>query len=334
MVDHHEVGAAPTIGVNCTGVWWPAECFQAAEELGFSHLWTSEHFVFHRPILDSVPMLGAIAGVTKSIRIGPAAAIATLKHPTILAKELATVDVISGGRLTVVLGMGGEYAKEYESVGVPLAGRARRFTETVQVLRRYWTEEHFTHRGELFQLDDVGIAPRSSQPGGPPIWLGGRSPSAIMRAALHGDGYMPYLVTPARCRDAFARVRDAALAKGLELRPGFTNAAAIYVSMNESRARAREIAVADLSWRYNTDFSAQVDRFVISGPPEDCIEGIGKYVEAGAAHVSVTLLHEDSVPKTWSPRAEQATGILEVLRQFGEMVLPEVSRMRPSPVAD
>ena len=85
------------VGITCGGVWWPTEHFQAAEELGFDSIWTGEHIVFHRPILDAVPVLAGIAAVTERILLGPAAILTPLRHPTMLAKELATLDIIAGG---------------------------------------------------------------------------------------------------------------------------------------------------------------------------------------------------------------------------------------------
>jgi probable F420-dependent oxidoreductase len=209
------------VGVTCGGVWWPTECFRAVEELGFDSLWTGEHIVFHRPILDCVPVLAGMAVATKEITIGAAAIMVTLRHPTILAKELATVDRMSGGRLVVVAGVGGDFPKEFEACGVPMERRGRRTTETIEIMRRYWTEERLSYEGEIYRLDDVWMDPKPTQSGGPPIWLAGRSSAAISRAARLGDGYMPYMYSAARCRDAFQEVRDKAVELGLELRDPF-----------------------------------------------------------------------------------------------------------------
>ena len=178
------------VGITCGGVWWPTEYFQAAEELEFDAIWTGEHIVFHRPILDAVPVLAGIAAVTKRILLGPAAILTPLRHPTMLAKELATLDIISGGRLIVVAGVGGDFPKEFEAAGVPMAGRGRRTTETIEIMRKYWTEETFSYEGSVFQLEDVWLTPKPVQAGGPPIWLAGRSarrdhPRGSPRRRLH-----------------------------------------------------------------------------------------------------------------------------------------------------
>ena len=133
--------AMAKVGITCGGVWWPPEYFQAVEELGFDSIWTGEHIVFHRPILDAVPVLAGIAAVTNRISLGPAAILTPLRNPTMLAKELATLDIMSGGRLIVVAGVGGDFEKEFEAAGVPMAGRGRRTSETIEIMRKYWTED-------------------------------------------------------------------------------------------------------------------------------------------------------------------------------------------------
>ena len=113
--------------------------------------------------------------MTERILLGPAAILTPLRHPTMLAKELATLDIIAGGRLIVVAGVGGDFPKEFEAAGVPMAKRGRRTTETIEIMRRYWTEETFSYHGSVFELEDVWLTPKPVQEGGPPIWLAGRS---------------------------------------------------------------------------------------------------------------------------------------------------------------
>ena len=179
--------AMAKVGITCGGVWWPPEYFQAVEELGFDSIWTGEHIVFHRPILDAVPVLAGIAAVTNRISVGPAAILTPLRNPTMLAKELATLDIMSGGRLIVVAGVGGDFEKEFEAAGVPMAGRGRRTSETIEIMRKYWTEDSFSYAGTVFELDDVWLTPKPVQPGGPPIWLAGRS-AACDRARRRARG--------------------------------------------------------------------------------------------------------------------------------------------------
>ena len=127
------------VGVSCGGEWWGLEGFRRVEELGFDGLFSGEHLLFHRPVWDAVSMCTAMACATERIAIGPAATIAPLRHPTLLAKEFTGVDRISNGRLILTLGVGGDNPKEFEASGVPLERRGRRTTETLEILRRYFS---------------------------------------------------------------------------------------------------------------------------------------------------------------------------------------------------
>jgi alkanesulfonate monooxygenase SsuD/methylene tetrahydromethanopterin reductase-like flavin-dependent oxidoreductase (luciferase family) len=312
------------VGVSCGGVWWPPECFQAIEEVGLDTIWTGEHIIFHRPILDSTTLLAAVATVTKRVRIGPAAIMVTLRHPTLLAKELTTIDRISGGRLVVVAAAGGDFPKEFEALGVPLERRLQRTFETVEIMRRYWTGEHFSYAGEIYQLEDVWMDPTPRQPGGPPIWLAGRTDGALRRAAQIGDGFMPYMYTANRCAQAFEQVRAEASKSGRTLDGDFTWSAHVYVSVDDDPERARGLGIRDLSWRYGKDFTPWIDKYCIHGTPERVAMLLREFVAAGVQHVAVTLVHERSVAIETAPSAEEAGSALRMIERFGREVAPAV----------
>ncbi len=310
------------VGITCGGVWWPTEHFQAAEELGFDSIWTGEHIVFHRPILDAVPVLAGIAAVTERILLGPAAILTPLRHPTMLAKELATLDIIAEGRLVVVAGVGGDFPKEFEAAGVPMARRGRRTTETIEIMRKYWTEETFSYQGSVFELEDVWLTPKPVQEGGPPIWLAGRSGAAITRAARLGDGYMPYMYTAERCRAAFQEVRAEAERLGVELSPRFVESAFVYVSMDDSPERARELGIRDLSWRYGKDFTPWIDKYCVHGTPETCAAALREFVDVGIEHLALGMIHEDSIALDPAPSPAAARSTLDTLDRYARELLP------------
>jgi probable F420-dependent oxidoreductase len=310
------------IGVTCGGVWWPGECFQAIDELGFDMLWTGEHIVFHRPILDATSLLAGVAAITRRVRIGPAAIMVPLRHPTMLAKELTTIDRISDGRLVLVAGVGGDYPKEFEACGVPMARRGKRTTETIELLRHYWEPGRFSYDGDVYQLDDVWMEPKPRQAGGPPIWLAGRSDAAIARAARLGDGYMPYMYTPERCREAFDQVRAKADELGVELRPGFRWSVFVYVSMHDDPAKARELGIRDLSWRYGKDFEPWIDKYCVHGTPETCAAKLREYGEVGVTNLALGMIHEESVAVETNPTSEQAQVALRTIEKYGTELLP------------
>lgn len=303
------------VGVSCSGELWGADVFRSVEELGFDGLFTGEHLLYHRPVWDAVTMCTALACATERIVIGPAAAIAPLRHPTLLAKELAGVDLISGGRLVAALGVGGDNPREFEAAGVPLERRGRRTTETIEILKRYFTGERFSYRGELFRLEDVRLDPPPARPGGPPIWVAGRRDPTLRRAALVGDGFLPYMVTPERCRRMFASVAERAAAAGRELPAGFAWGAYVYLSLGEDPGEARRRGNEHLAWRYDEPrFAGDLaGKYVVAGDAAACGEGLARFREAGCTHLVLSLVR----------RGGQAPA--DALRAVAEGVLPLVS---------
>ena len=280
------------VGVSCGGEWWGLEGFRRVEELGFDGLFSGEHLLFHRPVWDAVSMCTAMACATERIAIGPAATIAPLRHPTLLAKEFTGVDRISNGRLILTLGVGGDNPKEFEAAGVPLERRGRRTQETLEILRRYFSGEPFSYEGEIFQLSDVSLDPLPVRGAATPIWVAGRREPTRRRAALLADGFLPYMITP----ESFARmcgsVRELAEAGGRDLPASYAFAAYVYVCLDDDPALARRRADEHLAWRYSEPrFTGELaGKYAIAGDAAACAEGLRRFVEAGATHLVLSVV--------------------------------------------
>lgn len=307
------------VGITCGGDAWEPDLIRAVEELGFDSFWTGEHIVYHRPILDAVPILCVAAAVTSRINIGPATLLLPLRHPTIVAKEFASLDIFSKGRVILTVGVGGEYPREFHACGVPMSERGRRGSEAIEIIKKYWAGGRFSYRGKIFQLEDVDMLPLPVQAGGPPIWVSGRSEAAMQRAARLGDGYHPYLFDPTQCRDAFVKVRAVARAAGRELPSDYVFAVFQYVSLYDDPVEARRRAVAELKYRYDQEFEHLVDRYCVSGPPDQVIEGLRKYVEAGTTYLILAPI---------LVRGRQREG----LERYAKEVLPALRQMTLVPV--
>lgn len=303
------------IGVSCGGEFWGLDVFRSVEELGYDGLFTGEHLLFHRPVWDAVSMCTAMACATEQIAVGPAATIAPLRHPTLLAKEFAGVDRISGGRLILVLGVGGDNPKEFEATGVPLERRGRRTTETLEILRRYYSGERFSYDGEIFQLDDVWLDPLPTRPGGPPLWVAGRAELTQRRAALLADGFLPYMVTAERCRSMFERVEELAAEGGRELGPAFARAAYVYVSFGEDADEARSRGNEHLAWRYGEPrFTGDLaGKYLVAGDADACAEGLRAFADAGCTHLVLSLVRRGGEPPS-EALAAAAGSLLPLVR--------------------
>src|SRR5215813_12842496 len=145
---------------------------RSVEGAGFDSIWVGDHVSFYVPILESLTLLSFVAAVTDRVRLGTGVYLLPLRHPTTTAKVAATLDLLSGGRLVLGVGVGGEFPPEFRACGVPVAERGSRANEAIGLLRRLWTESGVTHEGRHFQIGPVSIDPKPVQAGGPPILVG------------------------------------------------------------------------------------------------------------------------------------------------------------------
>ena len=183
---------------------------QLAEELGFESLWTVEHVVVpagyaseypYSPdgkmpggeqvaLADPLIWMAYVAAVTKRIRLGTGILILPQRNPVILAKELASLDLLSSGRLDLGIGVGW-LREEFDALGIPWARRGARTDEYVEVMRRLWTESSTAFHGEFSNFAELNSYPKPAQTAGIPIHVGGHSDAAARRAGRLGDGFFP-----------------------------------------------------------------------------------------------------------------------------------------------
>lgn len=260
-----------------------------AEALGFASLWTGDHIAFPAPILDPLQVLACFASHTQRVRLGTCVYLLPLRHPTVVAKMVASLDFISGGRVTFGVGVGGEFPREFEASGVAVNERGRRTDEAIAVLRRLWQGDEVGHRGRFFTFDPVRLKPPPVQPGGPPIWIGGRSEAALRRAARYGDGYVGYLLSPDGVRERWARIRALADACGRGTHP-ITRALMTFAVVDADRDAAVRQAATMLGTMYGRNMDSAAARYCVAGTPADCRAAASAYTAAGVEHLILTPL--------------------------------------------
>jgi alkanesulfonate monooxygenase SsuD/methylene tetrahydromethanopterin reductase-like flavin-dependent oxidoreductase (luciferase family) len=258
------------------------ERLQAA---GARSLWVGGHIASRNPTPEALSWLARLsAQVDDATLIGAAVLLLPLYPPAIVAKTITDLDNLTGGRIALGVGVGGEYPAEFEATQVPLAGRGKRMDEAIALLRRFWTGEEISWDGPLFPLNAVRIHPAPVQQGGPPVIVAGRQPVAMRRAARLGDGWMPYLFSARRYAESVATVRAEALAVGRSL-DGFSWLAYLPISVDDDRAVARERAADFLGGTYRQDFDAMIDRVAVTGTPDEVAGKLQEFVDAGARHL-------------------------------------------------
>ncbi|MGE0067817.1 MAG: LLM class flavin-dependent oxidoreductase, partial [Solirubrobacterales bacterium] len=258
--------ARPSLGITCSGNFFGFDVLRAVEDLGFDAFYTGEHFIYDKGIQDALPVLGAAVGATSRIAIGSAAFIAPLYPPILLAKACSSLDVLSGGRLIAGIGVGGEFPAEFEAFGIPTAKRGARCDEVIDLLRAFWSGDAVAYHGEFYDLDVPGIEPPPVQQGGPPIWVTGRSNPAMRRAALRGDGFMPYLVSADSYGQRVAFITSEAAKAGRELPGDYAWGVRIEMCVADDDQTANQRVTDALSWRFGKPFApAQAERYSIAG---------------------------------------------------------------------
>jgi probable F420-dependent oxidoreductase len=250
-----------------------------AEELGLASAWVLEQPIGMARVLEPLTLLAYAAAITGRIGLGTAVILAPLRAPVALAKELATIDQLSGGRLVAGLALGGE-PEHYAAFGLPSGGRVRRFEEAVRLLERLWTERTVTFEGEFWRLDGVSVEPKPVQQPRPPLWFGGGHPSAVRRAARMADGWIGAgSSSTERFSEAVGTLREALVAEGRDAST-FRVAKRVYVALDADAERARSRLRRWFSVLYGN--AELADRVAVFGPPDACVAGLAAVAKAGA----------------------------------------------------
>ncbi|WP_064743005.1 LLM class flavin-dependent oxidoreductase [Pseudonocardia spinosispora] len=268
-----------------------------AERLGFDSVWAGDSPIT-RPRADPLLVLAAAAAVTHRVQLGTAVLLAALRHPILLAHQLATLDRLSDGRLIAGMGAGFPHrntAAQFAALGVDFDRRTTRLTESIEVMRRLWTEREVAYQGRHFDFRDVTVAPRPARPGGPPVWLAGSGP-ALRRVARVADGWLPYPPSPATYAEELATVR--------RLTPALY--ATVCVDSDPERGRAR--LRASIERYYNASLErVETVQATFAGSAAATAGWLRSYTEAGARHIVVRFAVDDHA---------------EALDQFADQVLP------------
>ncbi|MFL4496350.1 LLM class F420-dependent oxidoreductase [Streptomyces sp. VTCC 41912] len=270
---------------------------QAADRAGFAYVACCEHVAIPRRLAgamgtvwyDPVATLSYLAAVTERVRLLSHVAVVGLRHPLLSAKQYATLDRLSGGRL--VLGVGaGHVREEFEALGVDFARRGAVLDEAIDALKAALGEEEFPEfKGERFAFGGLGQAPRPVQLPRPPVWVGGSSPAAVRRAAVRGDGWLPQGDRREQLPGQIAKVRRLREAAGVD-------------EPIEIGAIVEPVYVGEPGW--------DVGRRTLVGAPERIAASLREYAAMGVQQLQVRF------------RSRERAELVEQVAAFGAEVGP------------
>lgn len=262
---------------------------RAAEEGGFSAIAVGDHLAFALPILDPFVQLAQVVALSDTLKVQTSVYLLPLRHPVPVAKQAATLDRVSGGRFVFGLGVGGEFPGEFAAAGVPHNQRGARLNEGIEVLRKLWTGEPVAHEGRFFSFPETQMLPTPAQPGGPPIWVGGRTEAAFRRAGTLCDGYISYVVTPEQYRAAMESIGSHFEASKRALAE-YGTSHLLFMRLGKTYEEAYDAANALLSKRYAMDFSRATKRYAALGAPADIAAFLEQFHAAGVRHFELEFL--------------------------------------------
>jgi probable F420-dependent oxidoreductase len=278
----------PTFDPLRTGAPQPvAEAARLAEELGFHSVWAGDHLACPAPGLEAVGCLAAAAAVTERVWLGFSVMLLGLRQPAWAAKQLVTIDALSGGRLRLGVGVGGEFPEEFQAAGARVSERGARLDEALTILPDLLTGRPVEHAGATLRLKAPALAP--AMPAPPPILVGGRSQAALRRCARYGDAWMPMWMAADRLARMAERLGELAEATGRR-RPALALLVGVHVS--DDLQLARREAGEYLAGQYGLTLET-VERWTALGSIDRVAEFIESYRAVGVEDVVLMPLARD-----------------------------------------
>jgi len=277
---------------------------------GVDSLWQSDRLVCEQPMLECMSTMAALAGRTRRIQFGMNVASAGLREPVLLARQCATIDVLSEGRLLPAFGIGSPHGSDWEGTGTSPRGRGRRTDEALDIITALWRGERVDLDGEHFRLRGAIISPLPVRRK-LPVWIGGASDAAVRRTARIGTGWMGGRETPEEAGRVVAAIREAAAARGRRV-PEDHYGVGLYVRLGSAGEPVVRAEIGKLRARFPDRDPSQT---IVAGTAADVVARVREYVAVG---VTKFVLR---------PVAQGDDDVLAQTRQIVEKLLPEIDAL-------
>ena len=263
-----------------------------AEELGYESAWAQENVLGAASVLGPLEAMTYAAACTQRLRLGCAVFVSTLYNPVHLARSLATLDQLSGGRVEIGVGTGGK-ARPFAAFGVDPQRYIARFTEGVTLMKALWTQQRVTFGGEFWQLSDAPLEPKPAQKPHPRLWFGGSGPMAMRRAVRLGDGFFGAGSTPTAAFAQQVRLVRETLAEMERPPDAFPIAKRVYIAVDDDAEGARRRMNAELERLYGRRVEA-IEAAAVAGTADHCAAEVRKVADAGAELILFTAMFDQA----------------------------------------
>jgi alkanesulfonate monooxygenase SsuD/methylene tetrahydromethanopterin reductase-like flavin-dependent oxidoreductase (luciferase family) len=264
-----------------------------AEALGFDSAWAMDQTFGPTPRLNALETMTFAAACPTRLRLGCSVWISPLHQPVQLAKSLSTLDQLSGGRLEIGFGSGGQY-RMFSAFGLSGDHLISRFTEGIEVMKALWTEPEVTFDGRFYQLRGATMEPKPLQRPYPPVWLGGGAPAAVRRAPRLGGGFFGAGSSTTADFAGQVKILRQSIAEDGGDADSFPVAKRIYIAVDDNTERARTRMADALIGVYGEPFGSSLMPVTVTGPPAACIRGIREVADAGAELILLTALFDET----------------------------------------
>jgi alkanesulfonate monooxygenase len=254
------------------------------EALGFDSVWAWDHILLgvepNFPIIESLTLLTAIAARTSKIKLGTGILVLPMRNPVILAKQLASMDLLSDGRL--LMGMAsGWYRREFNAVGVPFEQRGRIMDESLELLKGFWTQHQVSGKFSQYDIPAGIMYPKPVQKPRPPILIGGYVDRVLKRAAVSGDGWLTYFYRPEAFAKSWTKIRNFAEEAGKDP-DTLLNASQLPIVVGKSRAAVESDMMQWLSTEWDfASWSDSTKDSAIMGTVDECVAQLKEHIAVG-----------------------------------------------------
>ncbi len=275
------------------------------EDSRVDSIWQTDRLISKDAMLECMSVMAALAGRTEKIRFGMNVASIALRDPLLMAKQCATIDFLSDGRLLPAFGLGSAFSQDYSATGTPTRRRGKKADEALELLARLWSEDSVSFDGEFFQYDSACISPKPAN-AHIPLWIGGSSEIAMKRTAKYGTGWLGGIDTPEQAKVVVTGIKEALKDTGRKIDDDHYGATFLF-----RFGSPEDDIVAATAKGFAARIKESPDRYLVAGNAGDIVQRIREFLDAGCEKFVML------------PMANGTADVMAQTRRFVEEIQPE-----------